>query len=101
LLIALSQRPGASQNDLVAETGMDKSTLKEMLGRMASRGLVERLRHPADSRAWALHLTSAALRLLAEVMPKVKAAQRDILAPLPEAQRPEFVRMLRVLAGLE
>jgi DNA-binding MarR family transcriptional regulator len=101
LLIALSQRPGASQNDLVGETGMDKSTLKELLGRMAERGLVERLRHPADSRAWALHLTPAGLRVLAEVMPLVEAAQRDILAPLPEAQRPVFVRMLRVLAGLE
>ncbi len=101
LLIALSQLPGATQNDLVAETGMDKSTLKELIGRMVSRGLVERLRHPADSRAWALHLTPAGLRLLTEVLPKVEAAQQDILAPLPEAQRPEFVRMLRVLAGLE
>jgi DNA-binding MarR family transcriptional regulator len=82
-------------------TGMDKSTLKELLGRMAARGLVERLRDPADSRAWRLHPTSHGRRVLTEVLPHIESAQRDILAPLPPSHRALFLRMLRILAGLE
>ena len=101
LLVALSQRPGASQNDLVGVTGMDKSTLKEMLGRMVTRGWVERQRDPSDSRAWTMRITADGRALIDDLAPKVAAAQRDILAPLPEADRPFFMRCLRVLLGLE
>ena len=101
LLIALAQRPGASQNELVAETGMDKSTLKEMLGRMISRGLVRRERAPEDRRAWRLHVSTEGAQLLSKIMPLIEAAQAEILAPLPEAYRALFIRLLRVLVGLE
>lgn len=101
LLVALSQRPGASQNDLVGATGMDKSTLKEMLGRMVTRGWVERQRDPSDNRAWMMRITSEGRALVDDLIPKVAAAQRDILAPLPEADRPFFMHCLRVLLGLE
>ena len=101
LLIALAQRPGASQSELVGETGMDKSTLKELLGRMSARGLVHRERDPLDSRAWKLQIAPEGSRLLADLLPRIEAAQRDILAPLPEADRPIFIRMLRTLIGVE
>lgn len=100
LLITLVQQPGSSQNELVAATGMDKSTLKEMLGRMIIRGWVERQRDPTDSRAWAMRATSEGKALLAELLPRVAAAQRDILAPLDEADRVVFLRCLQTLLGL-
>ncbi len=40
-LLVLHRTPGASQRDLVDATGIDKSTLKEMLGRLVERGWVE------------------------------------------------------------
>jgi DNA-binding MarR family transcriptional regulator len=101
LLIALSDRPGASQNELVAATGIDKSTLKEMLGRMIKRGWVSRDRDPKDSRAWTMHVTPEGAALLAERMALVAETQREILAPLPEHMRADFILALRILIGLE
>jgi DNA-binding MarR family transcriptional regulator len=101
LLIALAKKPGASQRELVEETGIDKSTLKEMLGRMVTRGWVTRERDPQDSRAWTMRITPCGEMLLAERINAVAAAQREILAPLPVADRDFFVRCLRVLIGHE
>lgn len=100
-LLALHRNPGASQRDLVDATGIDKSTLKEMLGRMVKRGWVRRAKDPHDSRAWTMHLTEDGLDLLLERIDKVDAAQKEILAPLPEADRAIFMRYLRKLAGLD
>ncbi|MGD9811536.1 MAG: MarR family winged helix-turn-helix transcriptional regulator [Sphingobium sp.] len=101
LLIALDQAPGASQNDLVAHTGFDKSTLKEMIGRMVTKGWVERERHPEDSRAWMMQVTPQGKAMLDGRMDKLRAAQEEILAPLPPDLRPVFLRCLRILIGLE
>ncbi|MGO8918389.1 MAG: MarR family winged helix-turn-helix transcriptional regulator [Stellaceae bacterium] len=101
LLIALQQNPGASQNQLVAATGFDKSTLKEMLGRMVTSGWVARARDPEDGRAWTMRITTAGRALLEERFPSVAQAQTEILAPLPAELRPVFIRCLRILLGLE
>lgn len=101
LMLALAQRTGCSQNELVAATGMDKSTLKEMLGRLVARGWIERRRDPNDSRAWTMRITDEGRATVAELVPKVAAAQDDILEPLPVADRPFFLRCLRVLLGME
>ena len=99
-LLALHRKPGASQRDLVDATGVDKSTLKEMLGRLVERGWVRRERDSNDSRAWTLRLTPEGLSLLIERIDKVEAAQREILAPLPARDRAIFLRYLRELTGL-
>ena len=101
LLIALSQNPGASQNFLVELTGFDKSTLKEMLGRMVVKGWVRRARDPGDQRAWRLFNTPEGARQLSARMARVAEAQRQILAPLPPALRLAFLRCLQILIGIE
>lgn len=100
-LIALYNRPGASQRDLVESTGIDKSTIKEMLGRMIKRGWVARDRDPQDNRAYTMGITPAGEALLLERMRSVKAAQDEILAPLAPEHRQRFLRDLRILVGLD
>lgn len=99
-LLALYRRPGASQRDLVDATGIDKSTLKEMLGRMVKRGWVHRDRDPEDSRAWTMQLTPAGLELLLDRIDRVEAAQAEILEPLPEKDRKIFMAYLRKMVDL-
>ncbi|MFD2500408.1 MarR family winged helix-turn-helix transcriptional regulator [Rhizorhabdus histidinilytica] len=99
LLIALSKNPGSSQRELVEATGIDKSTLKEMLGRMVARDWVKRERDPNDNRAWTMQITPGGEALLADRIEGVVAAQREILAPLEPADRTAFLRCLRVLIG--
>ena len=101
LLLTLAQKPGSSQNELVGSTGMDKSTLKEMIGRLVLRGWIERERAPTDNRAWTMRITPAGRTLLEELVARVAAAQRDILAPLAEEDRPFFIRCLQTLLGIE
>ncbi len=89
-----------SQNDLVAQTGFDKSTAKEMIGRMIAKGWVERTRAPDDGRAWAMSITPAGQQLLDQRMPAVRAAQIEIMAPLPRELRPVFLHCLQTLIGV-
>ena len=100
LLFALSHKAGVSQNDLVAQTGFDKSTAKEMIGRMIAKGWVERTRAPDDGRAWAMSITPAGQQLLDQRMPAVRAAQIEIMAPLPRELRPVFLHCLQTLIGV-
>jgi len=99
-LFALHRKPGASQRALVDATGIDKSTLKEMLGRLVKRGWVRRERDANDSRAWTMQLTPRGLGLLIDRIDKVEAAQREILSPLTARDRVMLMRYLRKLAGL-
>lgn len=99
-LLALFRRPGASQRDLVDATGIDKSTLKEMLGRMIKRGWVRQERDPHDSRAWTMHLTEAGLELLLDRIAKVEAAQAEILQPLSKRDQQLLMTCLRKLIGI-
>ncbi|KQX19522.1 MULTISPECIES: MarR family winged helix-turn-helix transcriptional regulator [unclassified Sphingomonas] len=99
LMLALGQRPGASQRDLVEATGIDKSTLKEMLGRLVKRGWVERERDPRDSRAWTMDLTAEGTALLLDNLARVQDAQREILAPLSPDDQATLLRLLRILLG--
>jgi DNA-binding MarR family transcriptional regulator len=101
LLIALTKQPGSSQRDLVDATGIDKSTLKEMIGRMIARGWIERSKDPNDSRAWTMRITPEGEVMLSERIAAVAAAQREIVAPLPESYRDIFIKSLRILVGID
>jgi DNA-binding MarR family transcriptional regulator len=100
LLIALHQRPGSSQVDVSAATGIDPNTIAEMLRRLVARGLVARARSADDSRAWELHLTVAGKRLLRQTMPKAIQVQDMILATIPPELHDTFLYCLRRVAGI-
>lgn len=101
LLVTVCQRPEASQAELVSLTGIDKNTLAQMIKRMIARGLLERRRAERDGRTNAISATPAAIRLLEDVMPRVRTVQEQIMAPLPDELRPVFQRCLRLISGLE
>ena len=58
VLSAVEQNEGMSQTDLVAITGIDRSTLAEMIRRMIEKGLLDRERTEADARANAVHIAA-------------------------------------------
>jgi DNA-binding MarR family transcriptional regulator len=101
LLVTVCQNPEVSQTELVGLTGIDKNTLTQMIKRLIERGLLERRRVAHDGRTNAVSATTAAVRLLEEVMPRVEKVQEEILAPLPQKLRPVFKRCLRLISGLE
>jgi DNA-binding MarR family transcriptional regulator len=101
LLLTVCQNPELSQAELAGLTGIDKNTLTHMISRLLGRGLLERRRASDDGRSNAISATPAAVRLLEEVLPRVRRVQEQILEPVPEALRPIFQQCLRLVAGLD
>ena len=97
-LVTVWQNPGINQTGLVNLTGIDRSTVGEVLGRLVRRGWLRRRRTTTDARSNALYVTVAGNRLLKRVVPKVDSAQQRILAPIPPDRREEFVSNLRLIA---
>jgi DNA-binding MarR family transcriptional regulator len=89
--------PGIDQRTLARSIGLDTSTIAGVVDRLDARGLMQRGASPEDRRVRLLSLTSAGQDLLKANQPNMLKAQERILAPLPEAERSEFMRMLRAL----
>lgn len=100
ILLSVHQNPGLAQTDLVRLTGIDRSTLTEILRRMAGRGWLSRDRRPADRRANALHLLPAGEAVLRAAFAPAARAQDRILEPIPAGERAAALDALRRLAGL-
>jgi DNA-binding MarR family transcriptional regulator len=65
VLAAVADHEGAAQADLVTATGVDRSTLADMVSRMIDKGLLARERSTLDARANAVRLTDAGRTALA------------------------------------
>ena len=101
LLVSAVQNPEASQAELVELTGIDKNTLTQMISRLTARGLLERHPSKRDGRTNAISATTAGVRLLDVVMPRVRQVQDQILEPIPAELRATFQHCLRLIAGLD
>jgi DNA-binding MarR family transcriptional regulator len=98
-LNALVATPGIDQRTLAASIGFDTSTIGGVVDRLEARGWVKRQVSPEDRRARLLQVTPEGKQLLQELSASVLSTQERILAPLPEAERQEFLRMLKVLVA--
>src|SRR5476649_2433272 len=59
VLAAVAAHEGLTQTDLVRSTGIDRSTLADLVARMIGKGLIGRERSAADARANTVRLTAA------------------------------------------
>lgn len=98
VLYAIDQNDSMSQTALVKETGIDRSTLADMIVRMQKRELIQRRRTENDQRANAVRITTAGRRALRAAMPAMQRAEAAILEALPARSRGEFMKCLTSLA---
>lgn len=91
VLVAVSENEGLSQTNLVEMTGIDRSTLADIIRRMLKKGLVQRRRTKEDARAYAVKLTEEGRRILRSAEPMAKKVDERILEALPAAQRERFL----------
>src|SRR5215510_8691920 len=99
VLSAVEQNEGMSQTDLVAITGIDRSTLAEMIRRMIERGLLDRERTEADQRANAVHIAAAGRKALRSAKTANERVERTLLSGLSSTDRAKFVRMLTTVVS--
>ncbi len=57
VLTAVAQEEGLSQTGIVERTGIDRSTLADIVPRLSKKGLLQRRRTREDARAYAVKLT--------------------------------------------
>ncbi len=96
VLMALdAESEGLSQTDLVRITGIDRSTLAELVQRMLAKNLVARERSSVDARANLVRLAEEGRKALSDMQPRVLAADEKILALLSAPKRDSFVKLLR------
>jgi DNA-binding MarR family transcriptional regulator len=98
VLHVVSKNQGLSQTDLVRATGIDRSTLADMIARMLKRGLLSRSRTEEDARANAVSITAAGRRVLNGATPAVVRSDNAVLGVLPKAQQAGFMRALAAYA---
>ena len=101
VLLALEQNEseGISQTALVDSTGIDRSTLAEMMRRMLDRGLVTRERVKDDQRANAITITPGGRKALRGARLAASRAEKALLDTLPAGERGRFVKSLAMIAA--
>lgn len=82
VLNVLASAPGIDQRTLGERASLDRSTVADVVGRLVRRGLVERLRDPADRRRNVLQLTGDGRATLDRLAPRTATLSRVLLAPL-------------------
>lgn len=97
VLLTVAQNEGLSQTQLVERTGVDRSTLADIVRRMLKKGLLQRRRTKEDARAYAVRLTDEGWRVLNICEPVVKRIEQRILDALPEGNRNQFLEDLSVI----
>jgi DNA-binding MarR family transcriptional regulator len=100
VLLTIHRNPGLNQTELVQRTGIDRSTVADMIGRLAKRDLIRRARTETDQRANRLWITEAGVCALQRTAADAQAAQEHIMAPIPPEQRTQFLDLLKRLADL-
>lgn len=97
VLHAVASEDGLSQTGLVRATGIDRSTVAELVARMTRLGLLERSRSTEDARTNAVRLTERGREMLDGAQPRVSAADKRLLKRLPAKKRDSFIRLLQDL----
>lgn len=99
VLVTVSQFEGLSQTHLVERTGIDRSTLADIVRRMLKKGLLQRRRTKEDARAYAVKLTEEGWRTLRAAEPVSKRVDEKILSALPGPQRERFLTDLNTIVA--
>jgi DNA-binding MarR family transcriptional regulator len=102
VLTTVAQNEGLSQTSIVDRTGIDRSTLADLVARLKRKGLLQRRRTKEDARAYAVTLTPEGRRVLDAVAPLAKRVDRRVLDVLPGNRREEFMAALAsIVSALE
>ena len=97
VLMVVADEEGLTQTGLVERTGIDRSTLADIVARLLGRGLIQRRRAREDARAYAIRLSPQGAKALRDAQPAAAAADQKLLANLPPAKRQDFLDTLNLI----
>jgi DNA-binding MarR family transcriptional regulator len=94
ILATVSQNPDVSQTGLVEQTGVDRSTLADIVRRLVKKGLLQRKRTRRDARMYAVRLTQKGQNALNAVKPAAARVDQRLLSALGTEERGVFIGAL-------
>jgi DNA-binding MarR family transcriptional regulator len=94
ILACVANNPDVSQTGLVEQTGVDRSTLADIVRRLVKRGLMQRKRTRRDARMYAVRLTQKGQSILSGIKPVASKVDQRILSVLRNDQRGAFLTAL-------
>jgi DNA-binding MarR family transcriptional regulator len=97
VLKAIAGASDPSQTDLVNLTGIDRSTMADIIRRLLARGLVQRRRTRRDARMYSVKMTDKGRSALEAAEPAVRATDERILSSMAPGQRDLFVKALSTI----
>jgi DNA-binding MarR family transcriptional regulator len=101
LLVALAGNDGQSQRQLSARLGLHRNVMVSLIDTLEAQGLVKRMPHPDDRRAFAVTLTDKARELLPALEEQSHAMEDEVTEALTPDERATLLDMLqRVSASL-
>ncbi len=90
---------GASQTELVKTTGIDRSTLADLVNRLETQGYVRRQRSSTDARVNFVFLTDHGRGTVLKAKPVAMLVDETLVNTLPDQLRHPFVQALEELSG--
>jgi len=90
---------GGTQSALVAVTGIDRSSIADLVGRLIKRGWLQRGRAEHDKRAYSVQLTAKGAAVFAAAEPAARQTADLLLAPLSQAERLRFLSALEKIVA--
>lgn len=98
VLQAIAREPSISQTRIVALTGIDRSTLSDIVRRMASRGWCTRKRSRYDARAYGVQLTNPGADALRNSTRASDVVENRLVGIVGESQRAVLAGLLNAIA---
>ncbi len=95
VLAAIDGLERPSQTALCETSGIDRSTLADIVRRLEMRGLIHRERTKTDARMYAVSVTDEGRALLMRAAPVAIAVERELLAQFSTAEQDNFKSLLR------
>jgi DNA-binding MarR family transcriptional regulator len=99
VLSAVDSSEGKSQTELVKVTGIDRSTLADLVSRLMAQGYLQRKRSKEDARTNAVRLTLIGKKLLKTAQASAEDLDRKLLSHFAVADRRMMMDCLGNLAG--
>ena len=99
VLLAVDNNDGKSQTELVKITGIDRSTLADLVARLLAQGYLQRKRTKDDGRTNAIRITTIGKKMLKMAQPGADEVDKYLMSLIASSERKGFIENLVILAA--
>lgn len=99
VLTVVAERDDLDQRTVGEIIGLDRSTTAEIVTRLCDRGLVQRVRDPADGRRNLLRLTQAGRALQRQTARRAARMNKVLMSPLDDGEQRVLLELMRRLVS--